>query len=117
MHKEVHITNTSFVGSFASSIDIAPSDTGIVMDTESGSIALPASLFHYLNLSNDTEISFLFGSYKSAVLFPQTNQTHANFSVESTIISTTVIGYEEDIKGLSEDIIINTTLHDKVGQG
>ena len=82
--------------------------------SESGSIVLPPSLFGQLNFSNDTEISFLFGSYQSAVMFPQANQTDENFSVESSIISTTIIGYEGVVKNLSEDVVIILTLHDKV---
>ena len=82
--------------------------------SDADSIVLPSSLFSSLNLSNNSEISFLFGSYKSSVLFPQANQTDENFSVESSIISTTVIGYEDVTKNLTEDVVIIMTLHDEV---
>ena len=82
--------------------------------SESGSITLPQSLFKSLNLSNDTEIGVLFGAYKSSILFPQANQTNIDFAVDSTLVSATIIGFEDHIIDLEEDVSIMLRLHSEV---
>lgn len=78
------------------------------------SITLPPSLFGNLNQSSDTEINLLFGAYKSSSLYPQANQTDENFAVASSVISATVIGLENDIMNLTEDVSIVLKLDSEV---
>ncbi|ORU94333.1 MAG: hypothetical protein A6F71_09235 [Cycloclasticus sp. symbiont of Poecilosclerida sp. M] len=90
-------------------------NTSVTDTTTIGSIALPPGLFR--NLSNSTELAFLFGAYRSSALYPLANQTDKNFSVASTVISSTVIGFEDDIADLDEDdnVVIVLKLHSEVG--
>ena len=67
------------------------------------SISLPPELF--TDLEGDNDISVLFGVYQSSALFPVSNETRyrlanvtdlesvSQFDVASTLVSTTVIGY------------------------
>ena len=90
---------------------------GNITDTTAvGSIALPPGLFR--NLSNSTETALLFGAYRSSALYPLASQIHENFSVASTVISSTVIGFEDDIANLDEDdnVVIELKLHSEVGR-
>ena len=83
--------------------------------SQSASISLPQSIFtDLLNTSNETEMSFLFGALNSSILYPQANQTNENFTVDSAIISATIIGYEHTVMNLSEDVTIAIKLHSEV---
>ena len=81
--------------------------------SQSASISLPQSIFtDLLNTSNETEMSFLFGALNSSILYPQANQTNENFTVDSAIISATIIGHT--VMNLSEDVTIAIKLHSEV---
>lgn len=78
------------------------------------SIVLPPSLFSNLNLSNQTEISILFGVHSSSLLYPLANVHDENFTVASSIVFCTIVGYEEETVNLTEDVTIVMQLHSEV---
>lgn len=72
------------------------------VDSGSVSITLPPNLFNQSS-ANDSEISILFGMYTSSVLFPlpedsmlftDANETYDTFAVASTLVSATIVGFE-----------------------
>ena len=73
------------------------------LDNRSVSIILPPEVFNSSVLRDEEEIAMVFAQYDSSVLYPlpsnsalftDENVTYTNFSVASTLLTATIVGYE-----------------------
>ena len=73
------------------------------LDNRSVSIILPPEVFNSSVLRDEEEIAMVFAEYDSSVLYPlpsnsalftDENVTYTNFSVASTLLTATIVGYE-----------------------
>ena len=73
------------------------------VDNRSVSIIIPPEVFNSSVLRDEEEIAMVFAEYDSSVLYPlpsnsalftDENVTYTNFSVASTLLTATIVGYE-----------------------
>ena len=73
------------------------------VDNRSVSIIIPPEVFNSSVLRDEEEIAMVFAEYDSSVLYPlpsnsalftDENVTYTNFSVSSTLLTATIVGYE-----------------------
>ena len=96
------------------------------VDNSSVTIILPPELFNSSVLRDEEEISMVFAEYDSSVLYPlppnsalftDENETYANFSVASTLLTATIVGYEDNMVELETNITIILKLESEVSDG
>ena len=80
-------TGISLVDSLTA--DISPME----LNTTKASIFIPPDFFQQLNISEEY-VDIIFTMFNSSVLFPLANETRPTFSVASTVIYATVVGYD-----------------------
>ena len=73
------------------------------VDNTSISIIIPPEVFNSSVLRDEEEIAMVFAEYDSSVLYPlpsnsalftDENVTYTNFSIASTLLTATIVGYE-----------------------
>ena len=93
------------------------------VDNSSVTITLPPELFNSSVLRDEEEISMVFAEYDSSVLYPlppnsalftDENETYANFSVASTLLTATIVGHEDDMVELETSVTIILKLESEV---
>ena len=92
------------------------------VDNSSVTIIIPPEVFNSSVLNGEEEIAVVFAEYDSSVLYPlppdsvlftDENVTYTNFSVASTLLTATIVGYE-NIDNLDVDVTIVLKLDSKV---
>ena len=87
------------------------------------SIIIPPEVFNSSVLRDEEEIAMVFAEYDSSILYPlpsnsilftDENVTYTNFSVASTLLTATIVGHENDIVDLENDITLVLKLESKV---
>ena len=106
-------------------VDVAgpPINNISLVDNSSVTIILPPEVFNSSVLSDEEEISMVFAEYDSSVLYPlppnselftDENVTYTNFSVASTLLTATIVGYEDKMVELDTNITIILKLDSEV---
>ena len=93
------------------------------VDNSSVTIMIPPEVFNSSVLEGEEEIAMVFAEYDSSVLYPlpqdselftDENVTYTNFSVASTLLTATIVGYEDTMVDLTTNVTIVLKLESEV---
>ena len=93
------------------------------VDNSSVTIIIPPQVFNSSVLEDEEEVSMVFAEYDLSVLYPlppdsvlftDKNISYANFSVASTLLTATIVGYEDEMVDLGASVTTVLKLESEV---